>query len=61
MNLVRMLGQWAKIPVTYAGGIGSMEDLGQFRSACGGKLDFTIGSALDLFGGKIPYDTLVKV
>lgn len=61
MNLVRMLGEWAKIPVTYAGGIGSMEDLGQFRSACEGKLDFTIGSALDLFGGKIPYDTLVKV
>ena len=33
-----------------------MEDLEEFRMASEEKLDFTIGSALDLFGGKIPYD-----
>ena len=54
-ELVRMLGSWDGIPITYAGGIGSMEDLERFRNESGGKVDFTIGSALDLFGGKIPY------
>ena len=50
-----MLGTWNRIPVIYAGGIGSMEELEKFRMLSGGKLDFTIGSALDLFGGTIPY------
>ncbi|MGC4019184.1 MAG: phosphoribosylformimino-5-aminoimidazole carboxamide ribotide isomerase [Muricomes sp.] len=60
MELVRMLGEWNEIPVTYAGGIGSLEDLEMFRRISGGSLDFTIGSALDLFGGKIPYETIAK-
>lgn len=51
-ELVRMLGSWEGIPITYAGGIGSLEDLERFRKESGGKVDFTIGSALDLFGGK---------
>ena len=42
-------------PVTYAGGIGSMEDLEKLREIGKDRLDFTIGSALDLFGGTIPY------
>lgn len=61
LSLVRLLAGWGKIPITYAGGIGSMEDLENFRAACGGKLDFTIGSALDLFGGAIPYDVVAKL
>jgi phosphoribosylformimino-5-aminoimidazole carboxamide ribotide isomerase len=44
--------------VTYAGGIGSMEDLEQIRRIGNGKVDFTIGSALDLFGGRIPYEVI---
>ncbi|HJD46739.1 MAG TPA: phosphoribosylformimino-5-aminoimidazole carboxamide ribotide isomerase [Candidatus Mediterraneibacter norfolkensis] len=59
-GLVRMLAGWEGIPVTYAGGIGSMEDLDRFREVSGGRLDFTIGSALDLFGGKIPYEKLAQ-
>ena len=59
-ELVRMLGSWDGIPITYAGGIGSMEDLERFRKESGGKVDFTIGSALDLFGGKIPYAEVCK-
>jgi len=55
-GLVRMLGEWDGIPVTYAGGIGSPEDLERFEKESRGKIDFTIGSALDLFGGKIPYE-----
>ena len=48
----------SEIPVTYAGGIGSLEDLESIREIGNGKVDFTIGSALDLFGGKIPYDVI---
>ena len=55
-ELVHMLGEWDGVPVTYAGGIGREEDLERFRELSGGRLDFTIGSALDLFGGNIPYD-----
>ncbi len=59
-ELVRMLAAWGKIPITYAGGIGNMDDLEEFRRVSRGKLDFTIGSALDLFGGTIPYAELVN-
>lgn len=54
-ELVRMLGAWRGIPVTYAGGISSMEDLEHFAAVSGGNVDFTVGSALDLFGGELPY------
>lgn len=56
LGLVNILSEWNQIPITYAGGIGSLDDLKQFEQTCEGKLDFTIGSALDLFGGKIPYE-----
>ena len=56
LELVKLLADWNKISITYAGGIGSMEDLKEFEKVSGGKLDVTIGSALDLFGGKIPYE-----
>ena len=56
LELVKMLAEWNQIPITYAGGIGSMDDLEVFRVASAGKLDFTIGSALDLFGGSISYE-----
>ncbi len=58
IELVKLLASWSGIPITYAGGIGSMEDLKEFEQISEGKLDFTIGSALDLFGGKIPYDEI---
>jgi len=59
-QLVHMLGQWGKIPITYAGGISSEDDLERFRSLGGGQLDFTIGSALDLFGGTVSYRKIVN-
>ena len=55
-KLARLLGNYNGIPVTYAGGIGSFEDLRYFEQVTEGKVDFTIGSALDLFGGTVPYD-----
>lgn len=60
-ELVHMLGKWAGIPITYAGGIGTLEDLEWFREASGGRVDFTIGSALDLFGGDIPYEVVKRL
>jgi len=60
-ELVKMLSEWGQIPVTYAGGIGTMEDLAYFAKISGEKIDYTIGSALDLFGGKIPYRDIIKM
>lgn len=50
-RLVEFLGQVATIPVTYAGGAHAFEDLATVDRLSGGKVDLTIGSALDLFGG----------
>ena len=58
-ELARLLGAWEGIPVTYAGGVGSLEDLRVLGELGRGRLDVTIGSALDLFGGCIPYQDVV--
>lgn len=58
-ELAVLLGEWQGIPVTYAGGVGSMEDVLRLRELGRGRLDVTIGSALDLFGGCIPYRDVV--
>ena len=51
-DLVTLLGQACTIPVTYAGGARSLEDLKLVNTLSSGKVDLTIGSALDIFGGK---------
>ena len=51
LELVKRLGQWTPIPTTYAGGAKSLEDLEQVATASHGRVDLTIGSALDIFGG----------
>ena len=50
-DLVRHLGAWGKKPVTYAGGVNSIDDLALVERLSGGCVDVTVGSALDLFGG----------
>jgi len=59
-ELVDMLGQWSPIPVTYAGGARSFEDLELVKLLGRGRVDLTIGSALDIFGGSLSYDSVVK-
>jgi phosphoribosylformimino-5-aminoimidazole carboxamide ribotide isomerase len=60
-DLVQLLGAWGKCPITYAGGAASMEDVRLVDAASGGKVDVTVGSALDLFGGSgVGYDELVR-
>ena len=56
--LAEMLGGWDGIPVTYAGGIGSYTDLDVLKKAGKGKLDFTVGSALDIFGGSLDFEKI---
>ena len=50
-ELVKLLGDISTIPVTYAGGARSLKDLELVHSLSKGKVDLTIGSALDIFGG----------
>ncbi len=50
-QLVTLLGQWKKLPMTYAGGIGSIQDFYLIEELSGGAIDATVGSALDIFGG----------
>lgn len=50
-ELVQRLGEWCSIPVTYAGGCRSLEDLELVSRLSSGRVDLTIGSALDIFGG----------
>ncbi len=50
-ELVSRLGRWAPIPTTYAGGARSLDDLQTVTDLGQGKIDLTIGSALDIFGG----------
>ncbi|NKB69829.1 MAG: phosphoribosylformimino-5-aminoimidazole carboxamide ribotide isomerase [Candidatus Latescibacteria bacterium] len=50
-DLVALLGRDCPIPATYAGGISSRADIDALERLGQGKLDFTVGSALDLFGG----------
>ncbi len=59
-ELVKQLGEWGKIPVTYAGGVGSFSDLEALKTYGKNRLHVTIGSALDLFGGPMAYEEVLK-
>ncbi len=59
-ELAQMLGNYGKIPVTYAGGIGSYEDIETLKKLGKNKLDITIGSALDLFGGTLEFEKVLS-
>ena len=58
-ELAEMLGSWGKIPVTYAGGVGSFDDLRDLKKLGQNHLDVTIGSALDLFGGQMKFEEVL--
>lgn len=58
-ELIALLAAHAPIPCTYAGGVRSLADLATLARAGGGKIDVTVGSALDLFGGPLPYADVV--
>ena len=76
-ELVELLGQWSRdcadlaagsdlaqhpsVTVTYAGGVGSFSDLEELAQAGQGRVNVTIGSALDLFGGHMEFEKVVDV
>ena len=60
-ELARLLGQWDGLPVTYAGGVHSYEDLLLLKELGGGRLNVTAGSALDLFGGPLEWEKVLAV
>lgn len=57
-GLAEMLGGWGKITLTYAGGIGSYADLDVLNELGRGKINFTVGSALDIFGGTLDFEKI---
>ncbi|MGB3209215.1 MAG: phosphoribosylformimino-5-aminoimidazole carboxamide ribotide isomerase [Desulforhopalus sp.] len=55
-DLVEKLAEWTPLPTTYAGGVRDLRDLQLVKEAGKDRLDITIGSALDIFGGtKLTY------
>ncbi|XP_006654371.1 1-(5-phosphoribosyl)-5-[(5-phosphoribosylamino)methylideneamino] imidazole-4-carboxamide isomerase, chloroplastic isoform X1 [Oryza brachyantha] len=58
-ELVELLGRYSPIPVTYAGGVSTMDDLERIKRAGKSRVDVTVGSALDIFGGDLHYKDVV--
>ena len=58
-TLVSMLGDWGRRPVTYAGGVHDFEDLRLLKALGKGRVNVTIGSALDLFGGNMRFEDVL--
>jgi phosphoribosylformimino-5-aminoimidazole carboxamide ribotide isomerase len=59
-ELIQLLAEHSPIPCVYAGGVRSFQDLEKLDAAGQGKIDVTVGSALDLFGGSMPYREVVE-
>jgi len=59
-ELVRTLGAWNGIPITYAGGIHSFDDLKSIKELGQNRVNATIGSALDLFGGNMKFSEVIS-
>ena len=59
-GLVELMGEHCTIAATYAGGISSMEQISEIERLGRGKIDFTVGSALDIFGGALSFDEISR-
>ncbi len=60
VSLAEIIGRWNGIPVTYAGGVKSFDDIASLENCSDSKMDFTIGSALDLFGGNVSFEEIAR-
>lgn len=60
-GLVEILASYEGNPMTYAGGVGKEEDLENLKKWGRGRIDVTVGSALDLFGGSLSYRKLAAL
>lgn len=59
-ELLNILAAHSPLPCTYAGGIHSLSDIETIIAAGNGKIGYTVGSALDIFGGKLPYADIAR-
>lgn len=59
-DILNILSEFNGIPITYAGGVSNFDDLEKLRKLGKGKIDVTIGSSLDLFGGKMEYKKVIE-
>ena len=59
-QLAGLLGNWGKIPITYAGGVHSFEDMRLLKKLGKDKVHVTVGSALDLFGGTMKFEEVLR-
>lgn len=59
-NVLKILSEYKGLPITYAGGIKSLDDIETIKQYGNNRIDFTVGSALDIFGGKLSYSSLAK-
>ncbi len=61
-ELVKLLARFSPIPTTYAGGVKNLNDFLLVDKLGKGRIDCTVGSALDIFGGSgVKYEELVKL
>jgi phosphoribosylformimino-5-aminoimidazole carboxamide ribotide isomerase len=58
-RLIALLAEASPIPVVYAGGVRALDDLQKLRDAGSNQIDVTVGSALDLFGGALPFEQVI--
>ncbi|MBS7239055.1 MAG: phosphoribosylformimino-5-aminoimidazole carboxamide ribotide isomerase [Acetatifactor sp.] len=60
-EVVRLLGNWGKLPITYAGGVHNYRDLELLQELGRNRLNVTVGSALDLFGGEMEWKKILEI
>ena len=60
-QLLTILADYDGLPVTYAGGVGSYDDLRDIKRLTDGRIDVTIGSALDIFGGSLELEQILSI
>ena len=59
-DLIRMLERCKDLPITYAGGVTTIDDVNSVKECGRDRINVTIGSALDLFGGPLSYREVLQ-
>jgi phosphoribosylformimino-5-aminoimidazole carboxamide ribotide isomerase len=59
-RVVSLFTEGSPVMVTYAGGISTLADIQTIKRLGRDRVDYTVGSALDLFGGPLPFEELIK-
>lgn len=60
-DVASLLGKCSDVRSTYAGGISDYSDIDLLRELGNDNVDFTVGSALDIFGGNLEFERIAKI